>query len=155
MIPDQKLTDAIDKSPLSTEDKQHWKALLPKLTDDQRERLHHSLIAKTEIRRAIYLIEKALKIIAEAEEEAESEVKKEDTTKQEKDELLKELEEIKKKEDEILLDENQLKQKHLETQAQIKNIRNSLKQLSMEVHGAPPPSYNQQPTPPSIPQIQK
>lgn len=151
MITDQKLIESIDKSSLSDEDKQHWKDLIPKLNQDQRERFYHSITAKTEIRRAITLIEKALEIITQAEEEAEQEVKKEKTDKSEKDQLLKELEEIKTKEDEIIMDEEALKKKQDETNKQINEIRDSLKQLSIEVHGQPPPSQSQ---PTSIPQLQ-
>jgi DNA repair exonuclease SbcCD ATPase subunit len=155
MISDQVLIEAIDKSPLSQEDKQHWKDLLSKLSDQQRDQLHHSLLAKTEIRRAITLIEKALEIISEAEEEAEEEVKKEDKSKTEKQELLKELKEIKAKEDEIIMDEETLKKKQEETNQQIIEIRDNLKQLSLDVHGQPPPSYNKDQQPPSIPQLKK
>lgn len=152
MISDQALIDAIDNSPLSSQDKEHWKNLLPKLSDDQKERFHHSITAKTEIRKVIDLIEKALKIIAEAEQEAEEEVKKEKTTKTEKDQLLKELEEIKGKEDEIIMDEEALKKKQNETNAQISQIRDTLKQLSLEVKGEPPPSQKQSDP---IPQLEK
>lgn len=152
MINDQTLTKAIQKSPLSEKDKQHWLTLLPKLNSEQKERLLHSLTAKTEISSAIKLIEKALNIIAEAEEEAEAEVKEEEKSKRERKELLQELDEIKKKEDKILLDEEQLKQKQNETNAQIKKIRQELHTLSMEVHGSPPPSYNQQ-LPQPLPQL--
>ena len=141
MIEDQALLDAINKSPLSDEDKDHWHSLLPKLTSEQRERLYHSLTAKTEISRAIKLIKKALEIIAEAEAEAEQEVHEEEEKKKEKEELLQELEEIKEKEEEILFDEKALKQRQMETQAEIEKIRAELKALSMEVHGQPPPSY--------------
>ncbi len=141
MIDDPQLIEAIDKSPLSPEDKQHWKDILYKLNSEQRERLHHSLTSKTEIKRAINLIERALKIISEAEQEAEQEVQKEQEDKSDKDKLLKELEEIRKTEEDILLDENQLKQKQEETKAEILQIREDIKKLSMEAHGTPPPSY--------------
>jgi DNA repair exonuclease SbcCD ATPase subunit len=154
MIDYQLIIDAIEKSPLSPEDKQHWKKLLPKLNEKQKEHLLHSLTAKTEITRAIVLIERALKIISQAETEAETEVKKEKTEDTEKEKLLKELEEIKKKEEEILLDEDALIKKQEETKAQISEIRDTLKQLSMDVHGQPPPSY-QQPHPTPIPQLKK
>jgi predicted RNase H-like nuclease (RuvC/YqgF family) len=153
MIDNQTLIDAIEKSPLKPEDKDHWKSLLPKLTDEQKSRLHHSLAVKTEISRAISLIEKALNIIAEAESEAEKEVKKEEEAKLEKKQLLEELEAIKEKEDEILLDEEVLKKKQEETQAQIEAIRQELHDLSVEIHGAPPPSYSKKPPSPQIPQL--
>lgn len=154
MIADQLLSEAIDKSPLSVEDKEHWKSLLPKLDVDQRERLHHSLSAKTEITRAINLIEKALKIITEAEAEAEAEVTKEEEQKSEREALMKELEAIKDAEEKILLDEDSLKKKHQETKEAIDKIRQELHNLSVEVHGAPPPSYSGQPSQP-IPQLEK
>lgn len=154
MLTDQTLIDAIDKSPLSPEDKQHWKELLSKLNQNQKERLHHSLTAKTEICRAINLIERALKVISEAEAEAKAEVSKEDKSESEKNQLLKELEEIKTKEEEIIMDEETLKKKQEETHSQISQIRQDLKNLSLEVHNQPPPSY-QQPSTPSIPQIKK
>ena len=154
MISDKTLIEAIDKSPLSPEDKEHWKKLLAKLNEDQRERLEHSLAAKTEIRRAINLIERALKIISEAEAEAEAEVQKDEDSKKEKDELLQELEEIKDKESEMFLDEQPLKKKQEETHQEISKIRDELKTLSLEVHGQTPPSY-QTPPLPKLPQIKR
>jgi len=74
MIDDQTLTKTIDDSPLTSEDKEHWKKLLPKLDENHRQRLSHSLSAKTEISRAITLIEKALKIISEAETDADNDM---------------------------------------------------------------------------------
>lgn len=145
MIDDQTLVRAIFDSPLTEDDKRHWRLLLPRLKPEQRERLHHSLTAKTEISRAIKLIEKALNIIAEAEAEAEEEVKKEEVQKKERQELLSELEEIKEKEEEILLDEETLKLKQEETRAQIAKIREELRKLSVEVHGQAPPSYQTTP----------
>lgn len=143
MSNDQDLKAAIDNSPLSDEDKQHWHELLPKLNSDQRERLYHNLISKTQVYKAIKLIEKALDIIAQAEKEAEKEVKKEEEEKSDKQKLLQELEDIQKKEDEILMDEESLKQKQQETKAEIQKIREELRNLSVEIHGQPPPSYQQ------------
>lgn len=154
MISDQALIAAIDNSPLTPEDKQHWKAIIPKLTSDQRERLLHSLTSKTEIRKAINLIERALKIIAQAEAEAEQEVSKEQTQDDEKKELLKELEEIKKQEESILMDEDSLRKQQEQTLQEISKIRQDLQQLSLEAHGSAPPSY-QTPPAPSIPQLNK
>jgi cellulose biosynthesis protein BcsQ len=152
MINNQTLLEAIDKSPLKPEDKEHWKTLLPKLNNDQKSRLHHSLAVKTEVSRAIKLIERALDIISQAEAEAEEEIKKEEGTKKEREQLLEELEEIKEKEDEILLDEQTLKKKQIASQAEIQKIRDELRNLSLEVHGQPPPSYTE-PKPKSIPQL--
>lgn len=141
MPSDQNLIQALDQSPLSPEDINHWKKLLPKLNTEQKERLLHNLTTKTEIKRIINLIEKALKIIAEAENEAQREISSEKTQNQEKDELLKELEEIKSKENEILFDEKTLKQKQTHTNQEIARIREELKNLSLEVQGQTPPSY--------------
>lgn len=143
MLDDQTLVQAIISSPLSLDDKEHWRKLLGKLTPDQRKRLHHSLLAKTEIARAVNLIERALAIIAEAEADAEQEVQNEEEKKRERQALMRELEEIKDKEEEILMDEESLRKKHEETQAQIAAIREELRKLSIEAHGEPPPSYNQ------------
>src|SRR3989344_1246863 len=140
MLDDQILADAINNSPLTDQDKDHWVSLLPKLNQGQREQLFHSLTAKTEIARAIDLIERALAIIAQAEEEAETEVRTEEEKAKEKQDLLKELEAIRESEDEILLDEETLLKKQVENQAQIEKIREELRHLSMEVHGEPPPS---------------
>lgn len=153
MIDDPTLIKVISRSPLSKDDKKHWRQLLPKLSADRRERLHHSLTAKTEIFHAIQLIKKALKIISEAEEEAEKEVRQEKKQQLEKEKLLKELNQIKKKEEEIILDKDQLKAKQQETQNQLKAIRRELKKISLEVHGQAPPSYNQNNKP--IPQLKK
>ncbi len=154
MIDDQTILIAIDKSPLSPEDKEHWKMLLTKLKPTHRERLLHSLTAKTEISRAVGLIEKALTVINEAEAEAEDEIKKEKVAKEQRQEMLQDLEEIKQKEDEIILDEEELKQKHQETKSEIERLRQELKALSVEVHGQAPPSYSKQPSQ-SIPQLEK
>ena len=143
MIDDQTLLDTIDKSPLTPEDKQHWKDLLPKLNENQKKHLLHSLQSKTEIKKVINLIERALKVISEAEAEAETEVKQENKEDQEKTDLLKELDEIRKKEESLELDEETLKKRQEETNNQITQIRETLKQLSQEVHGQPPPSYQQ------------
>ena len=149
MIDDKTLKEAIEESPLSQEDKIHWLKLLVKLNPNQRERLHHSLTAKTEIAKAISLIERALDVIASAEKEAEEEVKREDETSREKQELLQDLEEIKDKEGEILMDEEELKKKQEETKNQIQIIRDELRKLSLEVHGVAPPSYQTPLSPPS------
>jgi chromosome segregation ATPase len=152
MLDDNTLIQAIDKSPLKPEDKEHWKNILYKLNSDQKERLLNSLTSKTEIYRVIGLIERALKIISQAEQDAEAEIKEEKETNTEKEELLKELEEIKNTEHKIELDEESLKKQQQETQDQITKLRQDLHQLSMEAHGAPPPSYVPGP---QIPQLQK
>ena len=71
---DNIIISAINNSPLSDEDKAHWQEMLPKLDNDQRNRLHHSLTAKTEITKAIKAVENALQIIEDAEKEAEDTV---------------------------------------------------------------------------------
>ena len=149
MLDDQILTDAINNSPLTDQDKDHWVSLLPKLNQGQREQLFHSLTAKTEIAKVIELIERALQIIAQAEEEAEAEVRTEEEKAKEKQDLLHELEAIRESEEEILFDEETLLKKQGENQAQIEKIREELRHLSLEVHGEPPPSNQNQPPAPS------
>lgn len=136
---DHKLQKAIANSPLSDEDKAHWRDLLPKMDDEHKEKLLNTLIVKTQVSKAVRLISKALDIIEDAEAEAEEEVKEE--RQSEKDQLMQELKEIKEDEEDILANEANLKKMQEENQKKMEGLRTELSQLSQKVHGAPPPSY--------------
>lgn len=153
------LTTVIDQSPLTPADKSHWVGLLPKLTEEQKEQLHHALVAKTQILKTISLIEKALKIIEDAEAEAEKEFEEEGQPLTppsvppmgtmpaqlpplpgvQKEEMANLHQDIQSGD----MPHDDLKDLHKESQDKLQSLRDELKNLSQEVQGTPPPSYTQ------------
>ena len=145
---DTSITKIIDSSPLKNDDKDHWKSLLPKLTDDQKSQLTHSIKAKTEVVKVIRLIDEALGIIEKAESEAESEPAAQPTTITSPKPTPKAMPDKYKdvpslKDTETLDKSNQdaLKKEREETHERLEKIRKELKNLSVSTHGTPPPSY--------------
>ena len=142
----KKVIKTINASPLSDEDKAHWLEILPKLSDDQKNRLYHSLIAKIDVAAAKKAIDKALSIIDQAEAEAEEEIEKEDKQEQEE----KAVEEVKKEaetnpslpEPEEVTKET-LPANKADADKKLEELRGELAQISQEAHGSTPPSYNQ------------
>ncbi|QQS39365.1 hypothetical protein IPM62_02015 [Candidatus Woesebacteria bacterium] len=144
---DNSLLTLIDKSPLSPDDKEHWKLILPKLTDDQKEQLHHSLSVKIDIASAKAAIDRALKIIADAEAEAGEYPPSEDVTNKAKEEITKEIE----TNNPMMVEPTEITKEELTShsnvaQEQLEKLRAELAQISLDAHGAPPPSATKAPT---------
>lgn len=139
----------INASPLTEEDKAHWLEMLPKLTIDQKERLTHSIKAKTDIASAKAAIDRALAIIDQAEAEAESDLAepdvKETALSEAKEELTKEIDAnnpMMPTDDLVTVD--QLEQSKTDADSKLKDLRQELAALSQEATGSTPPSYQQQ-----------
>jgi len=141
---DNKLAKIIDDSPLSDEDKVHWNEILPKLSEENKQRLEHALVAKTEVFHAREEIKKTLDTIKRAESEAEEETKEESPKPTPEPATPAEqpstestsipplnpaptAEEIQK-----IKDEQDMK---------LASLREEIKQISVTSHGTAPPSY--------------
>lgn len=69
---DDNLLKIITESPLADEMKDHWRSLLPKMSEEEKKHLLRILVEKTEVVSAIEAIDRSLDIIKDAEEEAEN-----------------------------------------------------------------------------------
>jgi hypothetical protein len=141
-VDDTKLIKLIDDSPLKSEDKEHWKTLLPKLNEDQKKQFEHSVSAKTEVVKVIGMIDDALSIIEKAESAAKSETPEPPPppAPQAKPDEYDKIPSLKDKKIEDASKVNLQKDRE-ETQKRLEAIRQELKSLSEATHGAPPPSY--------------
>jgi hypothetical protein len=139
---DSNIIKAISASPLSKEDKEHWIDILPKLNDDQKTRLLHSLIAKTDIASAKLSIDNAISIIDVAEKEVENESKDEVVEKQKKEELMKKLDESEESVGTPVTKE-QLSDEKSKAESRLQDLRDELSNISLDALGSSPPSYNE------------
>lgn len=135
----QKLFTLLAESPLTPEEQEHWKRIIPILTEDQKQQLEHILSTKIEVTHAIDLIQKSLDIISEAEAEAEYESGADEATANEpttapqtppQDELHKQIEE--KTGHQSPFTEEKLVQMHTETKQRLEQLRQELGSLSTQ-----------------------
>ena len=144
---DQKLVNAINKSPLQEEDKKYWKELLNRMSREQKQRLYHTVVVKTDVKRASEEIKTALDIINKALEEEQSSSTAAAPPKQPPPGVVQDIVENTKVDEHVpqqkLDDPEHIKQKHEEVQQRLKELRGELSQISQEVSGENPPSYQQ------------
>lgn len=139
----------IDKSPISDEDKTHWKSILHKMTDGQKVRLKRNLIEKTEVAKAISEIKATLDIISIAEKEAQEEIDSENKEQAPVPQTptpvpMTQTQEGQPPEVKVDLESKEnLERIKQENEAKLAILRNEIKQISLASHGQLPPSYQQ------------
>lgn len=144
---DQKILTAINKSPLAEKDKQYWKDLLSKMTEEQKQRFYHTVLVKTDIKRASEEIGSALNIINQALEEEQTDTDSAPKSEEKKpapgvvQEIVSNSKADKHIPDDKMDDHQAIKEKHQEVQNRLQELRNELSQISQEVNGQTPPSY--------------
>lgn len=144
---DQKIVTAIDRSPLQPEDKQYWKQILNQMSLEQKQRFYHTVVVKTDVKRASQEIASALNIINKAlEEEQTSDQQPAKPRVQTQPSVIQEMVEQTNVKDHVpeqkLDDPQALQEHHQDTQKRLEELRAELANLSQEVNGQTPPSYS-------------
>lgn len=142
---DQQIIDAINKSPLQEEDKIYWVELLDRMSLEQKQRFYHTVVVKTDVKRAANEIKSALDIINKAleEEQAPSDATGDSTG--DPSSVVQDIMEqtdVADHIDEVDLNDTELiKKRQQEVEVQLKKLREEIAQISHDVSGQKPPSF--------------